>query len=210
MGTPSPAVDGTPIVRPARWASAIPNAVALATGARAVRSQIGVGRCELVAFEAMGSFAIMDRVAPRAQRDDIQMMCRTIPAMVMIFVPASRAGFPDVTAIGARKGIRMRATSVRYLNIDPLPRLLLVAITRRMRSGTRSPGKGIYPGSHHQSPRPRATMISVTKQAERPRTNEAMCSINSAPLETDNRSALRRRARGACRARADGWESRHH
>ena len=82
------------------------------------------------AMSLVGLRTIAGGMANSADRFDIVMMLWSIAFVVVVFV-ASFAFFPDMAAVNTRQRIRMWPISCFHLNIDSLPRLLFITISRR-------------------------------------------------------------------------------
>lgn len=90
-------------------------------------------------------------MANRTDGLDVEMMIGTVPLMMIVLVPALTV-FPFVAAVDAGQGIRMGTTASPNLDVNPLASLLLIAITRRVRSRPGKTGYRVNSKRHRYTP----------------------------------------------------------
>src|SRR4051794_17946981 len=71
-------------------------------------------------------------MARTANSLDIQVVGSTITEVVVVFVPPL-ARLVDVTTVGTRQTVRARELTCPHQDVNPLPRLHLIAVPRRVR-----------------------------------------------------------------------------
>ena len=87
--------------------------------------------------------AVPSRVAERADWLYVLVVLRCVAKMVIVFMPPL-AGTVDMAAVCTGQFIGMRPAARADVDVDPLPRLLLVAISRGIRRRPWPPGLWIH------------------------------------------------------------------